>query len=278
MLRHHLISAKVLSFIGKGIGLSGTLAILLSASGVFALNASAQTTNNVPDVVVPVESIPSSPNPNSTVPTTVPISQPQASTSDVRFTCEYLNGGYTVMYHPDTQPGQEFPWAKPTDMGDGWTPLRRCQAISQRLEQYRPDGLEEMKTSVLNGYNIICVTTDKVPDCRIVLTVPPGQDPVAVRDRIFNNLTVAEAGTQTEAINTFTGGSNGINNLLNQLLHRGGSTTQHVITSAPQHNSSIYLKDFLDSADGGNGSRLVNGISTPQPAPSTSGNYRLHIH
>ncbi len=95
--------------------------------------------------------------------------------AEARFTCQMMNGQYTVMYHPESQKGQSYQWANPTGLGGGWTAERRCNEISRRLEFYRPDGLQEMKTAMENGYNTVCVTTQKVPGCRIVLTVPPAR-------------------------------------------------------------------------------------------------------
>ena len=77
-----------------------------------------------------------------------------------RFTCEIEAGEYTVMYRPKSEPGQAYPWAVPTEMGGGWTPERRCETISARLEEYRPDGLVELRTDVENGYDTDCATTE----------------------------------------------------------------------------------------------------------------------
>ncbi|NJR64787.1 MAG: hypothetical protein HC772_04795 [Leptolyngbyaceae cyanobacterium CRU_2_3] len=175
--------------------------------------------------------------------------------SNARFSCELDNGEYTVMYSPQSQPNQTYPWAQPGEMGGGWTPERRCSEISRRLEFYRPDGLLELRTAVENGYNTVCVTTEFVPSCRIVLTVPPGQDPTSTRDRVFSNLTVADSGQQTGAVNTFTGRNSG--GLLNQIGQAIG-----VDLSAPsgrrQRGTSdgINLRPFLDRADGGTAERL----------------------
>ncbi len=262
-------ASKLLPLVSKGVGLSAGVTMLLSSSGAFALSASSA---GVPDVVVPTQQIPGTTAPNTTTP--IPTNNPVNTTSsDIRFTCDYVNGNYQVMYHPESQPGQAFPWARPTDMGDGWTPLRRCQAIAERLEQYRSAGLQQMNTSVANGYNIVCVTTDKVPGCRIVFTVPPGQDPVATRDRVFQSLTVADSGQTPDVVNTFTGNGN----ILNQLLGRGGSSQHRVITSSQSHSRGpINLQQFLDSNDGGTGARLQGG-GISQPAPSTSGHHLLNI-
>ncbi|MEO0869842.1 MAG: COP23 domain-containing protein [Cyanobacteria bacterium J06642_11] len=131
-----------------------------------------------------------------------------STSASSRFTCEVQDGEYTVMYRPRSEPERAYPWAVPTAMGGGWTPQRRCETISARLEEYRPDGLVELRTDVENGYNIVCATTeDDFDSCRIVFTVPPGQDPVVTRDAVFSNILSADAGTDTSAVNTLVGGT-----------------------------------------------------------------------
>jgi Circadian oscillating protein COP23 len=184
-----------------------------------------------------------------------PTAQPaQPAQLNTRFTCEYVNGEYTVMYNPQSQPGQSYAWAKPGQMGGGWSPDRRCAEISRRLESYRPNGLEELKTSTENGYNIVCVTTQADPSCRIVLTVPQGQDPTSTRDRVFSNLTVADSGEQTAAVNTYTGGG-GIINQIGQAIgvDLSSVTGRHRSASG---SDGINLRPFLDRADGGTGEHL----------------------
>jgi hypothetical protein len=196
--------------------------------------------------------------------------------SSTRFSCQLTNGQYVVMYYPESQPGQAYAWATPSALGGGWSPERRCNEISRRLESYRPDGLVEMQTAVENGYNTICVTTERVPSCRIVLTVPPGQDPIATRDSVFQNLTVADSGQQTQGVNTFTGnrvGNDEIGNLINlgtSILGGSGAS------SSPR--GDINLKPFLDRADGGTGARLQGGVpvrGNARPSPRLNpGNFR----
>lgn len=186
---------------------------------------------------------------------------PEESVSS-RFTCEIQDGEYTVMYRPKSEPGQAYPWAVPTEMGGGWTPERRCETISSRLEEYRPDGLVELRTDVENGYNTVCATTEDTLDtCRIVFTVPPGQDPVATRDAVFSNITLADAGTGTSAVNTFVGGSRfpntdllgiGVGN--DEIFGAVGAILGERAT--PQAANGIYLKPYLDPADGGTGEYL----------------------
>lgn len=176
-------------------------------------------------------------------------------TSATRFSCQPLNGEYTVAYQPESQPGQYFPWAKPAEMGGGWNSQKRCAEIARRLESYRGDGLQELTTSVENGYDTVCVITQKVSDCRIVFTVPPGQDPIVTRDRVFENLTVADSGRQTDAVNTYTSRGNGIGDLVNMgrdIL--GGDKNPNA------GSKSINLRPFLDKNDGGTGTQMQGGV------------------
>ncbi|MCS6814842.1 MAG: COP23 domain-containing protein, partial [Cyanobacteria bacterium] len=90
--------------------------------------------------------------------------------------------------------------------------------------------------------------------CRIVLTVPPGQDPIQTRDRIFQNLTIADSGQQTQGVNTLVDSGN---NPLGDLINIGTLTGVSRIGA-----SSLNLRPFLDQRDGGTGTQLRGGIST----------------
>ncbi|WP_242041839.1 COP23 domain-containing protein [Alkalinema sp. FACHB-956] len=261
-------------------GSSAAIATLLFTSGM----AQAQTTprsslRSTGDVTVPTETVstPSSSTPSSTTPTATTPST-NIPLTGVRFACQTLNGQQTVVYMPESQPTKMFPWAVPSQMGGGWSSDRRCAEIARRLESYRPDGLTEMMTAVENGYNTICVTTEKVPACRIVLTVPNGQDPIATRDRVFQNLAIADSGEMTQGVLTYGSKKNG-GDILNQLgdllgIPGVGKTAETATGNATpaSKNAGINLRPFLDKADGGTGAKLSNGVNLPTPAakPSTS--------
>jgi len=180
----------------------------------------------------------------------------QPAINEVRFRCEVVDGEYTVVYIPEDEPDAQYPWAKPTQLGGGWTPERRCAEISRRLEQYRPDGLLELRTDVENGYDTICATTEQVSNCRIVLTVPPGQDPLVTRDRVFENLVVADSGQRTDAVTTFTDDADDILGQIGEALGFPGGRRRPA--------DAINLRPFLSPADGGTGEYLT------RPAPSNS--------
>lgn len=240
-----------------------SLSILLSSGSARALGLTflAAQPPTQPSDDPEVQTEPSDRDPTAKDDTTTP--NPDSQTANQpRFSCELNRGNYTVMYHPQTQPGQSYPWAIPSGMGGGWSPERRCNEISRRLESYRPDGLVELRTNVENGYNVICVTTEKNSDCRIVLTVPAGEDPNLTRDRVFQNLTVADSGQSTQGVNTFAPGED--TQLLEKVLgiNRPSPGTQR----SNRMRDSIYLKPFLDRLDGGTGTQLRSRIPN-QPNP-----------
>lgn len=171
-----------------------------------------------------------------------------------RFICvQGTAGQFNVMYAPESQPGQMYAWANPRQMGGTWTPQARCNAIADRLEAYRQDGLQELRTGVENGYSVVCATTQVNPGCRIVFTVPNGQNALATRDAVFQNLLVAENGQQTTAVNTFTG-NGGLGNLLGK-----------------KPKAALSLKPFLDKKDGGTGERMKRLVAQPAaPKPAAA--------
>jgi hypothetical protein len=224
-------------------------------------------------VVVPTDSTGGSSIPpnGSSVPidtsTSVPNSPPIDSVPP--FSCQSYNGQYTIMYQPQSQPGQFFAWATPAALGGGWNSQLRCQTIANRLETYRPDGLQELQTAVENNENTICVTTEANSTCRIVLTVPRGKDPFVVRNSVFQNLTTADSGQQTLAVNTYANrgsGSNDLYNLGRTLLGSGSNLG----TSSMSSRRGLNLQPFLDRKDGGTGSGLKNGVAIRSRSGSQS--------
>ena len=215
--------------------------------------------------IIPVET--------GTPPSTLPNDNPNdkaanpTDNKNARFSCQVRDGQYIVVYQPKSQPQKYFPWAAPSNMGDGWSPERRCTEISRRLELYRPDGLSEMRNSTENGYNVICATTDRNSACRIVFTVPNGQDPIATRDRVFGNLATADSGQATTAVNTYRGRDRTLNDItgdlglgidLREINGVLGSVLSPSRTVSNVRSGNLYLKPFLDPSDGGTGASLAN--------------------
>jgi Circadian oscillating protein COP23 len=203
-----------------------------------------------------------------------PNGQPSTPTNDqvitnngaTRFACDNVNGQLTVVYRPQSRPDEAYPWAVPGDMGANWNSQRRCAEIARRLESYRPDGLQELRTGIQNQQNVVCVTTEKNQSCRIVFTVPSQQDPIATRDRVFRNLTMADSGQQTEGVNTFAGNGSDI---------LGGIAGNN---NRPRTNRSrsrgLDLRPFLAPQDGGTGNNIGNPVAVPAQYRLNPDNFR----
>jgi Circadian oscillating protein COP23 len=186
-----------------------------------------------------------------------------------RFMCESMDNQSTVTYHPVDRPGDKYPWAVPSTMGTTWNASKRCTEIARRLEEYRRDGLKELRTEVKNQYDTVCVTTEKNSECRIVFTIPKGQDALATRDSVFRNLTMADSGQTTTGVNTFAdGGNNGLDGILGNILPKIGTNpgvnTPNPVRAMP-NKESIDLRPFLSIKDGGTATKLRAPIAKPQP-------------
>jgi Circadian oscillating protein COP23 len=192
-----------------------------------------------------------------------------------RFMCEFVDNQSTVTYHPIDRPGDKYPWAVPSTMGSTWSANKRCTEIARRLEDYRRDGLKELRTEVKNQYDTVCVTTEKNSECRIVFTIPRGQDAIATRDSVFRNLTVADSGQQTIGVNTYAEGNNNpLNGIFGNIIPKTGNKPSPLNTKTParalSNKDGIDLRPFLSIKDGGTGVKLRAPVTTPQP-PNNDG-------
>ncbi len=271
-----------LSSLIQTVGLSTVIALfcggnsvsaLPSLDGILPLTRSRAIAQNgqPPEVIIDGTSGSSSSSTTTSTTTTT-----TTRNGDTRFTCEIVNGEYTVMYYPESQPNRGYPWAIPSQLGNGWSPEKRCNEITRRFESYRQDGLLEMSTDVQNNYDIICVTTQVNPsDCRIVLTVPPGQDPQLTRNLIFENLLIADDGQQTQGVYTY-GGTQSETDILNDVGKIVGIDGLGGDSASNQNaDGDIDLRPFLDPADGGTGTQLSQTRSVQsQPANNSSGEER----
>ncbi|MEG4342956.1 COP23 domain-containing protein [Microcoleus sp. A003_D6] len=118
---------------------------------------------------------------------------------DARFSCQNQpdtqrgSEVWTVMYRHDK--GQQ-PWLKMvTTLGGDYTPLKRCEEISERLNGYRKDGLirlayrDDPKTP--NQYVICAKTKLSGEGCPLLVTLKPGSETEAynaMRDMTENLL------------------------------------------------------------------------------------------
>ncbi|WP_377480325.1 MAG: COP23 domain-containing protein [Microcoleus anatoxicus] len=88
----------------------------------------------------------------------------------------------------------EKPWLKIITSldADKWQPAKRCQAIADRMEDYRKDGLTALdyrRDDNTPGQWVICARTKKTDNCSLLLTLRPDkQDPYKALDEVLGNL------------------------------------------------------------------------------------------
>lgn len=113
---------------------------------------------------------------------------PAKAQSDKGFKCDIDSTIPTTMYHDSK--GSKEPWIKWISehfSDSNWTPMSRCEAVSERLEEYRLDGkLKYVTLGMENNQQIICVASyDNGPCEGIVYTLRPGQDGIAALNNLF---------------------------------------------------------------------------------------------
>lgn len=104
------------------------------------------------------------------------------------FKCDIDSSIPTTMYHDSK--GIKEPWIKWISehfSDSNWTPMSRCEAVSERLEEYRLDGkLKYVTLGMENNQQIICVASyDNGPCEGIVYTLRPEQDGIAALNNLF---------------------------------------------------------------------------------------------
>jgi len=93
-------------------------------------------------------------------------------------------------------PGKERPfirWNTDRFADAGWSAQRRCEAVSQRLqESYDKGSLKFLTTGRMNGLPVICSTDRDGGSCiDLIYTLKPGQNPATT----LSNLLQARQGT-----------------------------------------------------------------------------------
>ncbi len=70
-------------------------------------------------------------------------------------------------------------WTSTTFNSVGWSQQKRCQAVSERFEQYRQQGsLVYLTTGRINNHPVICTTKRDGGACDgLLYTLKPGQNP-----------------------------------------------------------------------------------------------------
>jgi len=104
------------------------------------------------------------------------------------FSCSSQNGIPTTIAIMSS--GKRIPmirWVSDVFSGDGWSPSRRCQEVSERFTEFNRQGiLRYLTTGRMNGLNVICVALSKDDRCSgLLYTLKPGQNPSETLRQLF---------------------------------------------------------------------------------------------
>ena len=112
----------------------------------------------------------------------------QVPTSQTGFRCDTSSDVPTTIYH-NRQGVSEIwiEWVSDYFSTSGWTPVKRCQEVSARLETYRrAKKLKYVTLGTQNNQTIICVASQHQGPCEgIIYTLKPGQDAIKALNNLF---------------------------------------------------------------------------------------------
>ncbi|MGK7904459.1 MAG: COP23 domain-containing protein [Hormoscilla sp.] len=109
--------------------------------------------------------------------------------ADGEFFCSSNNGvPATVVKHPDRGEVVFIRWTSDYFEGSGWTPQRRCEAVSARFQSAQSQGiLTYIVSSRMNGYGVICASRSADGPCEeMLLTLKPWANPSDVIQQVVN--------------------------------------------------------------------------------------------
>ena len=107
--------------------------------------------------------------------------EPSVAQQKNKFFCATTTEGEYVTAAEDH--GNNIPiivWESNWPSESGWTPERRCQAVSERFQyHYTQNTLRYMRTGQIGNYPVICIAADKGGNCHqdsVILTLQPGDN------------------------------------------------------------------------------------------------------
>ena len=115
----------------------------------------------------------------------------QAQTAKNKYSCINKEGIYRTV--ADTQRGRvELITWKSKAWGSQWTPEKRCQEVTRRLQEFSNEGtLRYVTTGRIGDYNVICVGDKRVSGyaCRkdgLLITLQSNDNPTRVMNDLFD--------------------------------------------------------------------------------------------
>lgn len=111
-----------------------------------------------------------------------------ATAAEQRFACGQSGGIPATMAKTSRGPVPVIKWTSGYFSNSGYSPLRRCQIVSDKFQQYFETGeLNYLTTGRVNRQNVVCVAKAEKANCSGVLfTLKPGSNPGRTLQRLMD--------------------------------------------------------------------------------------------
>lgn len=131
------------------------------------------------------------------------ISPDQPVKPRIRYECKNEIDKLSTVAHTERGTIELIVWES-TYFGSNWTPAKRCQAVTQRFQQFSDQRLlRYVSTGNMNSYNVICISEQagQCIDQGLLLTLEHGDRPTQVLRQLFNyRSSIRRGGRKKEVI------------------------------------------------------------------------------
>lgn len=119
---------------------------------------------------------------------TFSVPEPSKSAGKGLFFCAQLQGKWNTFVKRPKRNIAIIEWTSNDFADSGWDNRKRCITVSDRFNQYG-SLLTNVKTSTVNGYPVVCVSTFKGGSCaktQVLFTLKTGVNAQEVAKKLFN--------------------------------------------------------------------------------------------
>ena len=111
-----------------------------------------------------------------------------AEAAPLTFSCKRLSGAWTTLVKESgKQERQIIRWTSDFGAFAGYTPERRCQEVTNRMNKYFSESSQFITYGRMKNLNVICTTDGQGKDClHLLYTLKPDQDPKLTLEDLFN--------------------------------------------------------------------------------------------
>lgn len=112
----------------------------------------------------------------------------QATAGGTTFSCQMAGGVPATVAHTPGGQRTVIRWVSGYFSGSGYTPLTRCQEVSERFQNYMNQGLlNYITTGYMNNQPVVCVTSSNGGGCQgLLFTLKSGENASRVLQQLFD--------------------------------------------------------------------------------------------